>query len=627
MKKIKLCVLMVCFLMPFAVNSQAPFKSGNIVVVRLGDGSAIDPANPTLPMFLDEYTLGGALVQSIALPTVDNGSNLRMSQVFFNGDASFLTLSPNKQFLTLVGFTASPGTSSSGIASASFNRTVASVDYNGAINSSTSIKGTDISSGATGFPISAITDDGTRFWVVHDAVNGGIRYALLGQSTSANIITSGSIRTLDISGGQLYCTRASRPNTVNGGLPTSGPQTTTPFPGFPIGSGTSHQMFFADLNPSIPGFDVIYIVENGSFALSKFSFDQGTGSWVLNGVIGTDADDYKGLTGVVNGTTVTLYATRGIPNTNSPTAAGELVALTDNTGYTLTPNSFTGTPTVIATPGANTFFKGLAMAPQPASISLSTKVFLQGAYNVGLGRHKDVTLAWATLLNANALNQPFGGAPWNYAGTESVSNGFFANTGATTDIVDWVLVELHDATTPSTIVARKACFVREDGKVVDATGNDPSFTGVGANNYYIVIKHRNHLAIRSATTVFVNGAAPVTYDFTTAQSQAYQNGAIVTNPAMKDLTGGGTVFGMWGGNANSNTSTRASGALSTNDYLYLVNILLGGNTATILNTYSPGDLNLDGQVRASGALTTNDYLILVNIILGGNTANIYTEHQ
>jgi hypothetical protein len=621
MKKIKFCVLMLNFLIPFAINSQTPFKSGNIVVLRTGDGN--DYSGGTVPIFLDEYTPTGTLVQSIPLPTSDNGSNLKMSAYYYRGDLSFLTLSPNKQFLSLVGYGVSPGTNDGNLGS-TVDRRIARINYNGNVNSSTTILGSDINSVAG--PICAITDNGTRFWVTHESgLGGGIRYVLLGQSSSSVIYANAQLSTLNIDNSQLYCTLQRRPAIVSGGLPTSGPQTITPLPGIGVGSGSSAQMFFADLNPSIPGFDVIYLAENSDYALTKFSYDPGTSSWVSNGTIGTASNLYRGITGVVNGNSVTLYATRGIDDASFD--PGELVTVTDNTGYN---GAFSGSPTVLASPGTFFSFRGVAMAPQPPSITLSAKVFLQGAYNVGAGRHKDVTPTWASTLNTNALNQPFSGAPWNYAGTESVTNGFFQSNAAPAndDITDWVLVELHDATTPSTIVARRACFVREDGQLVDLDkSTNISFTGVGANNYYIVIKHRNHLTIRSSSTVFVNGATPVTYDFTTAQSQAYQNGAIVTNPAMKDLTGSGTVFGMWGGNANSNLSTRASGAIGTNDYLYLVNILLGGNTATILNTYSPGDLNLDGQVRASGALTNNDYLILVNIILGGNTANIYTEHQ
>jgi hypothetical protein len=625
MKKIRLYVLMACFLLPFAVNSQAPFRSGNFVVVRLGDGN---PPSGTRSMFLDEYTTAGTLVQSVALPTTNNGSNLGMSLVANRGYLGFLTLSPNKQFLALMGYATPPGTSTADINNnpASINRAIARIDFNGIVNSSTSILGTDVALDASNAePASAITDDGTRFWVtlINSSFNG-IRYVQLGQSASS-FIYGGAVATstLNIDNGQLYVSSNNNGNSmalaVSGGLPTNGPQTATALPGIPNSVAQSSQFFFADLNPSIPGSDVIYVADASNYALSKFSYNQATASWVLNGTIGIDEDDYRGITGAINGGSVTLYCTKGFPDLGS-SPGGQIVTLTDNTGYTLTANSFTGTPTVIIpAPGANTVFRGIAMVPQPLSVSLSTKVFLQGAYNSGLGRHKDVTPTWATTLNTDALTQPYNVAPFNYAGTESVSNGFFTSTGATTDIVDWVLLELRDATTPSTVVARQAAFIREDGKIVGLDGvSDPSFTGVGANNYYIVLRHRNHLAIRSSSTVFVNGAAPVLYDFTTAQAQAYQNPSVLTNAAMKNFTG---VFCMWSGNANMNNNVRYTGL--NNDAAALL-AALGGNQAAVLNDFHPADINADGSVRYTGL--NNDAAALLSA-LSGNQAAVLTEHQ
>ena len=39
------------------------------------------------------------------------------------------------------------------------------------------------------------------------------------------------------------------------------------------------------------------------------------------------------------------------------------------------------------------------------------------------------------------------------------------------------------------------------------------------NTYYIVVKHRNHLAVMSSDLVELKGIT--TYDFTTSESQAY----------------------------------------------------------------------------------------------------------
>ena len=120
-------------------------------------------------------------------------------------------------------------------------------------------------------------------------------------------------------------------------------------------------------------------------------------------------------------------------------------------------------------------------------------------------------------------------------------------------------------------------------------------------------------------------AAPL-YNFSSAQTQAYQNPSNTTNTAMRDLTGG--VFGMWGGNGNGDTQIRATGPLASNDYGFLITSTLGGNVATIIsNVYHRSDLNMDGQVRATGPLASNDYGFLITSTLGGNVATIITQHQ
>ncbi len=215
----------------------------------------------------------------------------------------------------------------------------------------------------------------------------------------------------------------------------------------------------------------------------------------------------------------------------------------------------------------------------------------------------------------------------------TITSGFFGQTTAsTTDIVDWVLLELRDPVTPATVVARRAGFIREDGKIVDLDGlSDVSFRPLADGNYFIVIRHRNHLPVRSATVrAFTStmGIPVPTYDFTTAQAQAYQDVTTIPailNAAMANL---GSAFGMWGGNSNSNTAVRASGPLAQNDYLQLVTTTLLGNVTLIQNgVYNASDMNMDGTVRASGPLAQNDYLLLVTTALGGDVTKIIQQHQ
>ncbi|MEM9990359.1 MAG: GEVED domain-containing protein, partial [Bacteroidota bacterium] len=123
-----------------------------------------------------------------------------------------------------------------------------------------------------------------------------------------------------------------------------------------------------------------------------------------------------------------------------------------------------------------------------APLTISPKVYLQGAYN---GTDMEATLRTNNVL---PLNQPYGTA--GYTGTENVSS-------IPTNIVDWVLVQLRNPMT--NIVAERAAFLRRDGVVVDLDGTSPvSFPNVMAGDYYIAIKHRNHLGIMTDMPINLN---------------------------------------------------------------------------------------------------------------------------
>jgi hypothetical protein len=618
-KKIFFLVVLSCMIVMVG-SAQTPFGGGNIVVVRIGDGSAA-LTTAAHPVFLDEYTSMGAFVRSIPMPTADAGANniytLPALQDVGATPLSYgaLTLSPDRKHLACSGYDAPVGSASGDILLGSlFDRTIAIVDHNGNVNTSTHLSsapppvGHDISN-----TYSAVTSNGTDIWVTFSST--GIWYTTIGSTTATSIVSGGgaAYRTLGISQGQLYTTRqiSGQIRRVGTGLPTSA-SSATPLSGISVLGPNS--FFFADLNPAIAGDDVVYVA--GEFGgLAKYSFN-GSG-WTPNGVIGGDADDYISLTGVVSGGSVTLFATKLSGTISNPSGGGQLVKLTDATGYA---GTFAGTPDVLVNASNQTIFRGVSMTPYVPPVSVAAKAFLQGAYSTTLSRHRDVTPEWAAALNANALNQPFTGLPFNYAGTESVVSGFFTSTPSTTDIVDWVLLELHDAVTPSIIIASKAAFIREDGRIVGIDGtSDPSFTNISEGNYHLVIRHRNHTAIRTSSVLLVN-TTPILYDFTTGQAQAFQNGSITTNAAMAHL--GGSVFGLWGGDANSDNVIKFKGTDNDSDALLTA---LNSNQAAILrNVYSKADLNLDGTVRYTGL--NNDAGILVKALNADQEA-VRTSHQ
>ena len=181
------------------------------------------------------------------------------------------------------------------------------------------------------------------------------------------------------------------------------------------------------------------------------------------------------------------------------------------------------------------------------------KIFLEGSYENGI---MSTELYGQKII---PLTQPYVGAPWSYSGSEKV-------TSIPQNIVDWVLVELRTNLDVSSRIARLAAFINSNGDIVDLSGNKNfSFANVPDGDYYIVVVQRNHLAVMSAKPVNLKNGV-VSYDFTTGEDKAYGSNA------MANLGDG--VFGMYGGDADSNGIIDDSDVNDVGSNLFKTNYLL-----------------------------------------------------
>jgi len=199
-------------------------------------------------------------------------------------------------------------------------------------------------------------------------------------------------------------------------------------------------------------------------------------------------------------------------------------------------------------------------------------VYLEGFYN-------EVTGLMNTTLNDRSLmprSQPYTVTPWNYLGNEAL-------TAIPADVVDWVLVELRQATnanlaTSATILAKRAAFLKSNGRIVDLDGvSSLSFVNYSLSegkNLYVVIHHRNHLSIMSATGAVLNGGQ-YHFDFTTGIAQVYG--------AERGYKQVGTVFAMVTGDIDKD------GNIYVSDY----NAWAAGYGIT--RGYFDNDLDMDGN--------------------------------
>ncbi len=124
-------------------------------------------------------------------------------------------------------------------------------------------------------------------------------------------------------------------------------------------------------------------------------------------------------------------------------------------------------------------------------LNLDLTIFLEGAY---LGSN-----LMRGFAEAFPLSQPFDTDPWNYNNDETI------HEVPNEEITDWVLVELRSNTDPVSSVARRAALLRSNGNIVDLDGQSKlAFYNVENGEYYIIIHHRNHLAVMSAQKVEIN---------------------------------------------------------------------------------------------------------------------------
>lgn len=266
---------------------------------------------------------------------------------------------------------------------------------------------------------------------------------------------------------------------------------------------------------------------------------------------------------------------------------------------------------------------------------LSVKVLLQGAlFNSPTPGIMRDNLRSGSYI---PLNDPYTGsgnlrfAHAGSGGAASTTSGVLsANAGTDDAIVDWVFVELRSALDSTIVVETRAALLQRDGDVVSpADGTSPlTIPGTAGNNYFVAVKHRNHLGTMTAGEVTIT-LAGVTVDFRTmSDADVYHR----TSPFSYDgyeMVNIGGFKALWAGNANADAKIKYQGTGTDNALVLSQVVNFPGNTFGVFNYdlalgYFSGDINMDGKVKYQGI--TNDpgfsFLnMITNFVL--NTLDLY----
>nr|MDQ3100884.1 hypothetical protein [Bacteroidota bacterium] len=233
-----------------------------------------------------------------------------------------------------------------------------------------------------------------------------------------------------------------------------------------------------------------------------------------------------------------------------------------------------------------------------ASVNVRVRAHLEGPFNT------TTNLMNATLRSNGLvpLNEPYsalGYAHINGGGGESTTNTVLAESGSN-GIVDWVVIELRNKNNSAQVLATRSALMQRDGDIVDVNGTSDVSFSVNSDQYFIAVRHRNHLGIMTAV-------APL---LTSTADQLDLGGAVALHGgsnATKTVSGKKLMFS---GDANGSSLLNYSGQGNDRD---MILIKVGGVIPTnTVSGYHQEDLNMDGVVRYTGASNDRD-TILMNI--------------
>ncbi len=230
---------------------------------------------------------------------------------------------------------------------------------------------------------------------------------------------------------------------------------------------------------------------------------------------------------------------------------------------------------------------------------LHIRLSLEGGFANGTDTLMRDDLRQAGLI---PLQQPYQGSVNNRfaqtgGGNEATTSTVLAaNPNSPNAIVDWMLLEFRKAGASSVVVRTANALLQRDGDIVGGDGN-PMGVMIDTGNYFLSVKHRNHLGVMTANPVVVSGT-PVTIDFTKVTTPLYGSTPVKLMPSGRRA--------LIGGDVNSDGQVYYTAPGNDRDALLL---MISSDPFNYLNIYSNGDVNLDGATYMTAPGNDRDWIL------------------
>ena len=233
-----------------------------------------------------------------------------------------------------------------------------------------------------------------------------------------------------------------------------------------------------------------------------------------------------------------------------------------------------------------------------SNIVVNVKAMLQGPFNPASGAMSS-SLGTGALLPAA---EPYTGTGYTHVGGggETAAPAVLQASGAAS-IADWVVLELRDKNDAAHVLGTRSALLRNDGMIVDTDGAGPVSFALPQDNYFVAVRHRNHLGIMSTTAVPITSSTPL-LDLT--QVANIHDGGL---DAAVNVSG---RWCLWAGDVIGDGELKYIGSNNDRDPVL---VAIGGVLPTnTVGGYHAQDINLDGVVKYVGPDNDRDP-ILVNV--------------
>ncbi len=355
-------LLTFCILLVIPDSLLAQFVTGNLVVLRVGDGTSTLTSGTGASVNLLEFTTVRSAQTATSTTSIPSTGGNSLTLSGGSTTEGILGRSDDGRYLLIGGYRQNAGSSINNV-----ERVIGRVDMNRNVDTTTSVTAATSFNGTSSIRSVASTD-GTSYYLGGEGGNSarGIVYVsshgVSGQSGTA--IFNGNHRQVQVIGGQLHMSTGagsgSAANYVSGlgrsnvALPTTTQTNADVTALFSQASGSTHQFVTLDLDAGVAGIDTIYAADLTSNQIDKYSFDGTT--WTARGSLSVTG--VNGIAARSNSGQVELFYT----------TASQFRSIIDTASFN---SSISGLDDIlISSAGTNFAYRSLNFTPVPEPASL-----------------------------------------------------------------------------------------------------------------------------------------------------------------------------------------------------------------------------------------------------------------